>query len=60
MMRKVVGRVMEWLRAVSGMPNYDAYCRHMRDAHPDQALLSREQHFAQHLEQRYRDVSRCC
>ena len=53
-------QLMAYLRAVAGMPDYEAYLVHLRRAHPERAPLSREQHFAQHMEQRYTGVSRCC
>lgn len=53
-------RIGAYLRAVTGMPDYEGYMRHVCLAHPGQTPLSREEHFAQHIAQRYSGVSRCC
>ena len=53
-------RIVASVRGVTGMPDYDASLRHVRLVHPGRAPLTREQHFAQHVEQRYSGVSRCC
>ena len=58
--RRVVRLVAEWLRGVSGMPDYDAYVRHVEQAHPGTAPVSRREYFDQHLLQRYSGVTRCC
>jgi uncharacterized short protein YbdD (DUF466 family) len=52
--------VCAYLGAVAGMPDYAAYLRHVERDHPGQVPLTREEHFAQFVDQRYSGVSRCC
>ena len=53
-------RIVAHIRVISGMPDYDAYVRHVQLAHPGRDPLSRAEHFAEHVECRYSGVSRCC
>jgi uncharacterized short protein YbdD (DUF466 family) len=44
-----------------GLPDYDAYLRHMREMHPDRRPFSREEFFRDRVEARYRGGGgRCC
>ena len=46
---------------VVGAPDYDRYIEHMRRAHPDRRVLSRDEFCAERLEARYsRPGARCC
>lgn len=48
-------------RLIVGVPDYDLYVAHMRRMHPDAAVMTREEFFANRLEARYgRGASRCC
>ena len=54
-------RVLSALRTIFGMPDYAGYVEHCRLRHPDQPILTREEHYAQHLARRYGNgPSRCC
>jgi uncharacterized short protein YbdD (DUF466 family) len=47
--------------AVIGAPNYERYCEHVRRAHPDGRVLTRDEFFCRQLEHRYsRPGARCC
>jgi len=49
------------LRQIFGMPDYDGYLEHRRQAHPGEPVMSRAEYFADHLEWRYRGgAPRCC
>jgi uncharacterized short protein YbdD (DUF466 family) len=49
------------LRALFGMPDYAAYCSHLRTHHPDRPLLSEREFFDQFVRARYGDgPTRCC
>ena len=49
------------LRRICGMPDYDAYCAHLRAAHPEQPLPSRRAYFDDYLKTRYESgPTRCC
>jgi uncharacterized short protein YbdD (DUF466 family) len=48
-------------RLAVGVPDYDAYVRHCRRAHPDREPMSREAFFRERMDARYgRGRSRCC
>ena len=54
-------RLFSSVLAVFGMPDYPAYCRHLRARHPDQPVLSEREFFDQFLRARYGDgPTRCC
>ncbi|MDQ6635678.1 MAG: YbdD/YjiX family protein [Gemmatimonadota bacterium] len=49
------------VRRVIGAPDYEGYLAHVRDAHADDAPLTREQFARDALARRYeRPGSRCC
>lgn len=49
------------LRALLGAPDYDRYLVHLRERHPGEAPLSRDEFVRRRLEDRYaRPGSRCC
>ncbi len=49
-------------RLMVGMPDYDAYLRHMADHHPDQPVMDRIGFFRDRQEARYggKNGGRCC
>lgn len=61
--------MMEWLRVLRrmarsmvGMPDYDAYVRHMTARHPGQPVMDRTQFFRDRQQARYggKEGGRCC
>ncbi|MGH2668615.1 MAG: CstA-like transporter-associated (seleno)protein [Gemmatimonadales bacterium] len=43
------------------MPDYAAYCRHLRERHPDRVLPTEREFFDQFVRARYGDgPTRCC
>ncbi len=49
------------LRRALGMPDYAAYCAHLRERHPDRALPTEREFFDQFVRARYGDgPTRCC
>lgn len=49
------------LRAVAGMPDYPAYCAHLRAAHPDRPIPTERAYFDDYLRHRYEGgPTRCC
>ena len=49
-----------WLQ-VFGIPDYERYLAHRLAHHPDQAMLSRREFFAQAIDRKYcRSGPRCC
>ncbi len=49
-------------RLMVGLPDYDAYRRHMADRHPEQPVMDRTQFFRDRQEARYggKNGGRCC
>jgi uncharacterized short protein YbdD (DUF466 family) len=54
-------RVQQSARLMCGLPDYDAYVRHLRTLHPGRAIPSYEMFFRDRQEARYgRSAARCC
>ncbi len=54
-------RLAETARLMVGMPDYDAYCRHMADHHPDRTPMTRAEFFRNRQQARYGSGGgRCC
>lgn len=49
-------------RLMVGIPDYDAYLRHMTDHHPDRPVMDRTQFFRDRQQARYggKNGGRCC
>jgi uncharacterized short protein YbdD (DUF466 family) len=56
-----LSRLLAPVRAVLGMPDYAAHCRHLREHHPERPLPSEREFFDQFVRARYGDgPTRCC
>ena len=54
-------RLLPALRRLFGMPDYAAYCEHLRAHHPDRSLPTEREFFDQFVRARYGDgPTRCC
>jgi uncharacterized short protein YbdD (DUF466 family) len=54
-------RALRVVRRISGMPDYAAHVEHLRRCHPDRAVPSPRQYFADYVRARYGDTpTRCC
>lgn len=57
-------RLREAARLMIGVPDYDTYVAHMRQAHPDQPVMSYAEFFRERQSARYGEGStrgfRCC
>jgi uncharacterized short protein YbdD (DUF466 family) len=54
-------RVVANLRRIAGMPDYEAYVRHLRRCHPSRPIPSEREYFDRYLEERYGNgPTRCC
>ena len=42
-----LGKAVQLARLMIGIPNYDAYCIHMKSNHPEQQIMTYEEFFAQ-------------
>ncbi len=60
-LRRVAKQLLADLRRIAGMPDYAAYCAHLRTAHPDRALPTEREFFDEYLRTRYEGgPTRCC
>lgn len=61
---KVFASAIKTARLMVGVPDYDAYVRHMRDAHPHAPVMTYEAFFRERQASRYGanggKISRCC
>jgi uncharacterized short protein YbdD (DUF466 family) len=56
-----LARALAVLRRVIGVPDYDAYLAHMRDHHPQCAVLTRDEFLAERMRDKYsKPGQRCC
>ncbi|WP_176592643.1 YbdD/YjiX family protein [Sphingobium sp. EM0848] len=55
-------RLRQMARMMVGMPDYDAYLRHMADHHPESAPMDRVAFFRERQEARYggKNGGKCC
>jgi uncharacterized short protein YbdD (DUF466 family) len=57
----VLCRLLGAVRAVAGMPDYEAYLIHLRRRHPGMRAPGRREYYAEYLRARYGDgPTRCC
>ena len=54
-------RIASTIRAIAGMPDYDAYVAHLRRRHPDRHVPSEREFYDEFVQNRYGDgPTRCC
>lgn len=59
--KRSLGIFGQSLRLMVGVPEYSAYAAHMRERHPDQAVMTQEEFFRERQAARYGGkVGRCC
>lgn len=61
-MSGLIATLRRTARLMVGLPDYDAYLRHMVSTHPDQPVMDRIQFFRDRQEARYggKNGGRCC
>jgi uncharacterized short protein YbdD (DUF466 family) len=61
MSRDRLARLIAGVRRILGMPDYAAYCAHVRATHPGTPLPSEREYFDDYLKARYEGgPTRCC
>jgi uncharacterized short protein YbdD (DUF466 family) len=56
-----IARMGSCLRRIAGMPDYHAYLEHVRSAHPERAVPTQQEFYADFVRSRYEDgPTRCC
>ena len=59
--KRSLGLAVQSLRLMVGVPAYSAYAAHMRNKHPDQAVMTYQEFFRERQTARYGGkVGRCC
>jgi uncharacterized short protein YbdD (DUF466 family) len=54
-------KLMDAIRKIAGMPDYEAYLEHFRRFHPDASLPTERQFYDEFVQARYGDgPTRCC
>jgi uncharacterized short protein YbdD (DUF466 family) len=57
----VLGGIARVARRVLGVPDYETYRAHLREAHPTATPLSRDEFVSRRLSERYsKPGARCC
>lgn len=61
-MSQFLEKLRQAARMMVGMPDYDAYLRHMREHHPERKPMDRVQFFRERQESRYggKNGGKCC
>lgn len=61
---EIAGTLARTARLMVGVPDYDEYVAHRRNAHPADPIMSREEFFRERQASRYGakggKISRCC
>ena len=58
---RMLRRILSAVRAVAGMPDYEAYVAHLRRCHPDRPVPSERRFYDEFVKRRYGDgPTRCC
>ena len=58
---RLLRRIVSTVRAVAGMPDYEAYVAHLRRCHPERAVPSERAFYDDYVTTRYGDgPTRCC
>jgi uncharacterized short protein YbdD (DUF466 family) len=58
---RMLRRIISAVRAVAGMPDYQAYVAHLRRCHPERPVPSERLFYDEFVERRYGDgPTRCC
>jgi uncharacterized short protein YbdD (DUF466 family) len=53
--------ILSALKRICGMPDYGAYVAHLRQRHPERAVPSEREFYAEYVRARYGDgPTRCC
>ena len=56
-----VARIGSLLRRIAGMPDYEAYLEHLRRSHPERAVPTQREFYAEFVRSRYDEgPTRCC
>ena len=58
---RLLRRIISAVRAVAGMPDYEAYVAHLQRCHPERAIPSERRFYDEYVKSRYGDgATRCC
>jgi len=58
---RLLQRIAAAIRAIAGMPDYDAYVAHLRRCHPERPVPTARRFYDEFVERRYGEgPTRCC
>jgi uncharacterized short protein YbdD (DUF466 family) len=58
---RMLQRIVSTIRAVAGMPDYEAYVAHLRRCHPERPVPTERRFYDEFIKRRYGDgPTRCC
>ena len=58
---RMLQRIISTVRAVAGMPDYEAYVAHLRRCHPERPVPTKRLFYDEFVKRRYGDgPTRCC
>ena len=58
---QMLQRIISAVRAIAGMPDYQAYVAHLRRCHPERPVPSERRFYDEFVKRRYGDgPTRCC
>ncbi|MEO8296026.1 MAG: YbdD/YjiX family protein [Gemmatimonadota bacterium] len=56
-----IRNLLQVVRRIAGMPDYERYVEHLRSCHPEQSIPGRREYYERYLDSRYGSgTSRCC
>jgi len=58
---RMLQRIITTVRAIAGMPDYEAYVAHLRRCHPERPVPTERRFYDEFIKRRYGDgPTRCC
>ena len=58
---RMLQRIITTVRAIAGMPDYEAYVAHLRRCHPERPVPTERRFYDEFVKRRYGDgPTRCC
>jgi uncharacterized short protein YbdD (DUF466 family) len=58
---RMLQRIISTVRAIAGMPDYEAYVAHLRRCHPERPVPTERLFYDEFVKRRYGDgPTRCC
>lgn len=61
-LRKAIRGLSQYLQAIAGVPNYEAYVAHLKEHHPDETPMCEKEFHRTRNDEKYGggSIRRCC